>query len=159
MEPWTHHKAGRFIDPMNLRFQGSAVDADLVAKDLDSVRRGGTLPWDEWHDPVAAEFATVQYVLRAGNSIRDDRQRVAGFVLGRRFHIRLWDDPQGGAQGSAHYEKWAIWTHKVLSFEQAEQEVVAGLQSVGWAASDSSRDLRNATDFPENDGYASIVRK
>lgn len=157
MSTWTHRgKAGfawrqtcHIEDPVNLLIENASLNDVLTHLQSRGWSQVGLWPPKGW--------ASSQYLRRDDRCDKIQSAQLVKGPLTLRYHVRFWEDGDT-IIGAAHYEKLSFPTHEVLSFEKGEQEVqVSFVYAPPWHIQPTPRDLRNVVDYPENDGFATVI--
>jgi len=149
-------------DPVNLIFykEGSAWDVQYDMKNWIDNKWNDTSGIDlyTWIDKDHADGEDWVWKTQ-------DYQLGHGDFFGKRYHIRIydggydWDAFEEWSIAGVHYEEWIGYTHKILSWEQAESFVKNDFDdewfvgSIWYAFLDNDETLQGQY----NDGYAPVI--
>lgn len=152
---WTHNKGARcrFSDPIDIVFRNVSSLSVLENAWVNTLNPLNNQRWQKSNE-------TQQYL--QGCTDANEISIVCGSRFTRRYHVRLWDKTTFDTTvvGAAHYEKWAVTTHHVLSFEDAENAVCRTFSGLAnWQVRQDTQDHRNAIDSPLNNGRLSIIER
>jgi len=118
---WTHRRTGHVSDPVNIEFNANIRDVITAFR---------TIGWRCMNTRFAGDL-----YLKDGRV--QELQITNGPWWRKRHHIRLWSKSIELIIGSAHYERFSLIGHKVLSFDKAIEEITSQFERLGnWIIND-----------------------